>query len=218
MGRGFSGRGMTLIVTLAQYIVVMAAVGNGLQTMIQAGQRGIVAFRCNSMLLPLVWVLWAVFIHGIALLSYCLSKTFALSRRDYSEQQTKQTTGGLFKTWSTNELKPCANHPRLRPATTDENWVVLILNYIASFIGLIHIVFGTLVFAALLFVNIEWALYIVLRMIISALKCRSVMSFEIASLRNPQVPSERRETIGEAAPLEDMLQGTSEWWLDDAGA
>ena len=192
---GFESRGKALLISLCQYIMVAGAVSNVLQTLVELGTHGIVSFRCNSTLLPLLWGLWPFCIHAIAALSYLFSNTLALSRANHHHQQQQQHEEPndvirdvpLSRSGFSNEITPCANHLKPTPITTDEPKTVLALNYLASFLALIHIVFGTLIFSSLLFVSITRAIYIMCRLILSALVCRTVMSFEIAGLRDPHL-------------------------------
>ena len=191
----FRWKGSAYAVSLVEYILALAAVANVIQNAVELGTNTVLHWRCNSTLFPLLWVLSTLTVHLSGVLSYWLSRTSRLSRSKHQRQQrgfADQNALETIRYWWASEVTPCANHEKPEMVVADEAFGVLFLNWTTTLLGLVHVVFGTLVLSSLLFISIIFSLYVVLRFLASALVCRSIVAFEISGLRTRKVSEARR--------------------------
>jgi hypothetical protein len=78
-----------------------------------------------------------------------------------------------------------SNYSRLRsePVNTMVPLWSVAFNAAASLIGLVHIIYGTLVLSSVFFIRVEIAVYSIVRFILSALICRLILIVEFAGMR-----------------------------------
>ncbi|EFX00357.1 hypothetical protein CMQ_7359 [Grosmannia clavigera kw1407] len=58
----------------------------------------------------------------------------------------------------------------------------VVLNYLATFLGYLHIAMGTLIFSSVTFIEIVDVITVIMRYIASAVVCRAVLNFELAGI------------------------------------
>ncbi|PMD57676.1 uncharacterized protein K444DRAFT_615073 [Hyaloscypha bicolor E] len=88
------------------------------------------------------------------------------------------------KRYIIEEMTICACRPpvSLSSITKVPLWCVG-FNTTASLIGLVHIIFGTIVLSSVYFIRVEIAVYCIVRFIISAVICRLILIVEFAGMR-----------------------------------
>ena len=69
-----------VMMSLAQYIVAIGAIVNGIMTSIEVGRKSILAFGCTTTFAPLVWSSIPSVIHLISVLSYFIARKVAQRR------------------------------------------------------------------------------------------------------------------------------------------
>jgi len=96
-----------------------------------------------------------------------------------------------MKRYIIEEMTICACRP---PVLLSSNikvplWCV-VFNTTASLIGLVHIIFGTIVLSSVYFIRIETAVYCIVRFIVSAVICRLILIVEFAGMRGGTIEDE----------------------------
>lgn len=194
MGR--LGKKTVVAVSVLEYVVVLLALANIIHATYWTGIRSIVSWDCRSSYWPLLWVMLSVAIHFTAVLSL----RTAIQRknppvmelpptgtepdsRNGSLERTRSCGGRLVKILR-DEITPCANSA----------WHVfdvfgmrlgllpVALQYTGAFIAVCHLVFGTLLFSSLLFIEVGNAMVLILRLMASAVACRMVLQFEVGGM------------------------------------
>jgi hypothetical protein len=82
------------------------------------------------------------------------------------------------------EVTVCACRPPVSLSSTTRVplWSVF-FNNVASIVGLVHIIFGTLLFTSVYFIRVEVVVYCIFRFIMSAVVCRLILIVEFAGMR-----------------------------------
>lgn len=200
-----------VLVSLLQYIVALSALANILHATYKLGIHSIISWDCRSSYWPLLWVLLSVIIHITAVLS--LKTAIRRKRVEDLPSPTSVDSGNFIDTRGhglgvalKNELTPCANSSwrvfdlydvKLGP-------LAVTLQYVGALIAVCHLVFGTLLFSSVLFVEVSDAVSLVLRLMASATACRLILQFEVGGMIN--VDERRIYKWIVQAPLEEKSE------------
>lgn len=94
------------MMSLAQYIVAIGAIVNGMMTSIEVGRKSLLAFACTTTYAPLVWSTIPSVIHLVAVLSYFIARKVAQRRIS-----TEQLLDGAENSKSSSEnIESALNH------------------------------------------------------------------------------------------------------------
>jgi hypothetical protein len=174
------------VVTVLQYLVALACVGNILDAVYHLGLISMVSWQCRSTYWPMFWVLLSVVIHFTAVFSL----RTAMRRKKTDDiappigRGSKPAPHGGFMTHLRNEITPSANcswqtsdlyDVRLGP-------LPVALQYAGAFFSILHLVFGTLLFGSIIFLGVADAVEPVMRLIGSATISRLVLQFEVSGM------------------------------------
>ena len=102
-------------------------------------------------------------------------QTSSLGRRD--------SWAARILTWARTEFVLCANQDDETLQDTAPEILTVTLNWLATVMGSIHVIFGIVVFAGLLFISLLDASVVAARYMVSILVCRLVLKFEISGAR-----------------------------------
>lgn len=165
-------------IVAAEYALGMAAVANVAELGYRLGIRSVLAFAAPEMFLQLLWTFVATLVH--------LCGCIALRLQVKVVQEPSRRTEPLLKRlqrWLAVEFSPCVFHGPMHLQWKQESYSFLIISWCTSTATVIHIVFGTLVFASTLFVSTQDATTVIVRYFASALVCRIVLMYELAGMR-----------------------------------
>jgi hypothetical protein len=182
-----------VVTSLLQYLVALGALGNILHATYWVGIRTVVIWDCRSSYWPLLWVLLSTTIHLMAVLSLrtaihrkkssSTSTVFDGSNRSLDKTPSANPGGGLSEILR-NEITPSANSKWQVSDLYDLKIGILpvVLQYTGAFTAVCHLVFGTLLFSSLIFVEVGNAVVLILRLIASATACRMILQFEVGGM------------------------------------
>ena len=165
---------LQVFVCVVQYLVAIASIGNTLYTGYQLGVASVNDFDCADSMLPLIWTF-------IPLVMHLFTAWLFWHRRQRIERETHcQTTGSsmIRKSLTTCFAQDAPHVPESKPSLLSS-----VLYWIISVFGLVHGVFGVLVFSSLLFVAVGDAAVMLLRYFASTIACQAVIAFEISGMR-----------------------------------
>lgn len=174
----------SLAVRTTKYLTLCAAAINVFYTSWQLGTKTVVSFRCVDHSLVIWWTSLSVIIHLFA------ASAFYTRTRHFLFAHTSQSRYRL-----TNVDQPVSDGPaqpsltyresdledRVRPTNRS-----IISNYVSTFLGYLHVVFGTMVFSSLLFIETVDVVAVILRYMASTVVARVILMYELDHLRRCQ--------------------------------
>ena len=163
-----------------EYLFVTLAIINLLEVSYSLGLKTVLSWKCIPYL-PMAWVLVPVLVHLLAALTFTTSKVMRHS--EWRQTNDMQPHNSAFTRWIATEFLICANQPHQVLKVQAPGTVTVILNITATLMGSIHIIFGIIVFASLLFISLLDATLVGLRYMVSIIICRLILKFEIAGAR-----------------------------------
>ncbi|KAF2718658.1 hypothetical protein K431DRAFT_296658 [Polychaeton citri CBS 116435] len=165
---------MVTAVGVTQYLLAFGAVGNLAVVSYQLSVQTICSFAQETAFLPALYAFLAVAIHIAG------STAVALRYRFHDTSGRKKSVWAIFM----QEITPSCNQDRSYLAPVKETPMFVILSWLTSTGTVLHIVFGTLVFSSLIFLQTQDALGVVLQYFASALVCRLILMYELSGMRN----------------------------------
>ncbi|EEU40074.1 uncharacterized protein NECHADRAFT_25871, partial [Fusarium vanettenii 77-13-4] len=162
-----------LLVSFLEYALVTAACYNVVINTLEVSRKTISSFSSDMDFMPNLWLVLGFCIHVFS------GVVFRLRLRGWRVKEKKAKA-----IITTTEFVPCAAEGysvRIRAFT--ETKTFLFLAWALSTFTILHVVFGTLVFASILFVGIKDALSIVGRYIAAVVICRVILMYELAGMR-----------------------------------
>ncbi len=192
----FTNRRHALLLSGAEYLIVSLAIGNILWVSYELQLRTILTWKCLPFM-PVVWALLPCIIHLLAAWTFNHS---AVMRRVKLEHQTdslgrRDSWGIRFLTWVRTEFVLCANQEDETLQDTSPEVLTVTLNWLATVMGSIHVIFGIVVFAGLLFISLLDASIVAVRYMLSILVCRLVLKFEISGARGTTKLEKRGDAL-----------------------
>ena len=192
----------------AEYLLVSLALTNILWVSYGLQLRTVLAWKCLSFM-PVVWALLPCVVHLLAAWLFIHS---GVMRRVKLEHQTdslgrRHSLGRRFGSWVRTESVLCANQADETLQDTSLEVLAVTLNWLATVMGSIHVIFGIVVFAGLLFISLLDASNVAVRHMVSILVCRLVLKFEISGARGTTRLEESRCTWGGGIATEETLGG-----------
>jgi hypothetical protein len=173
------------MISLLQYSLVLGAVVNVIFCSYSLGTYTVLNWKCQNSYMPMLWTLLPLVVHTIAAGAFRLSLAGSqFSQISYSKKIKKPKSIWerliyLLK----QEATPCAAQEIPETLKEADGFAVVSLQWLASGVGYVHILFGTLVLSSLLFIGVIQALSVEAQYIGSALVCRLIIMFELAGLR-----------------------------------
>lgn len=192
----FTNKRLALLFSGAEYLVVSLAILNILWVSYELQLRTVLTWKCLPFM-PVVWVLLPCIIHLLAAWTFNHS---AVMRRVKLEQQTdslgrRDSLATRFLTWVRTEFILCANQEDETLQDTSPEILTVTLNWVATMMGSIHVIFGIVVFAGLIFIGLLDASIVAVRYMVSILVCRLVLKFEISGARGTTKLEKRGDAL-----------------------
>ena len=194
-------RRLAALVSAVEYGLVALAIVNMLWVSYTLGVQTVLAWKCIPFM-PIAWVLVPMVIHLIAALTFRTSKAV---RHAENMSEGERLRGGAVRRWFMTEFLLCANQAEEVLRGEAPGYVTVMINFLATFLGSIHVIFGVVVFASVLFITLSDATLVGLRYVASILVCRLILKFEIAGARGTfrlekneeqYEPMERNDSVG----------------------
>lgn len=197
-------------ISLLEYVFAIGASVNMINTSWELGIKSVLDWSCTTYFVPLIWTFIPLFCHVLGAASISIMRAQERRRQKQEVPGLAQSTrssasakkdctiaarvAGRMKSFPATvrqlleaEGTICANRsaeaklPRMPKEAPSH---AVLLNVAAGVIGLIHIIFGILIFFSLLFVAVSDVMKQVLtRHLASTVVCKLILIFELAGLR-----------------------------------
>lgn len=151
------------------YLAAGSAVANNIYTSIYLDLRTVSGWRCGADYMPLAWSTSGFLV--------VLVEMLAIRTRQVPGCPQRRWLGWSYRRSEPHSLLPC-----ILPEAQD-GFLTEILFGVSNFMGIVQLVFGTIVLSALLFISFLDALPILLRYGASATMCNLLLRLELAELR-----------------------------------
>jgi hypothetical protein len=167
-------------------LLAAAAAVNVFQVSYDIGVRGVVGLWCEFSFAPIFWSLLTGVIHFFA------SLALRISKRSPKDEVRKPQSTGLKGIWASlvqflrEEWTLSANRTPRKVDNIEVGPVGVGLQLVAGWLAVVHIAFGTAVFAGFALVSTSDAALLLLRYLASGTVCRLIMLFEIGGMRPVQ--------------------------------
>jgi hypothetical protein len=169
-GKRFPGR--EFLISAAEYVLAIGAIANVVEMGIALGWRSVLTWDCNSTWLPFAWVLFPGLIHILGAISF---------RRIPKSERASEDSGQRMH-WSIQELLPCHAQEKLRVEVDLPDTTTMMLNNVAQFLAVFHVVVGILIFSGCQFLRMTDAVPLIWRFCVSALMCRFIYIYELRGM------------------------------------
>lgn len=166
------------VTIILEYIMAITAIANIGEVCYEIGVKSALTISQEEQALPAIWICIGALIHilgGVIL----------------RVAQKKRQPGGFwvsylnfdFLRWLERQFSPPVKiEPiefELRPCSVFE----MVVSWLIGILATLNIIWGTVLFSSILFAPLEEALWIVLRIMLSAILCQIVVGFEICVIR-----------------------------------
>ena len=186
------------MVSLAEYLLVFAAVANVSTLAYQLGYWSVSIFAIQITWLPALWTFLAFGIHIIGV--FALRFRFKLHYPvDQSSRQHQERRQWRIVRWLERELIPAGFQPGIVVLRQKDNPWFHVLTWILYFSVIAHVLFGTMLLSSLLFISSSDAVGIAGKYALSTVACRLVMVFELMGMRHSGMRVEKGEPSEEKA-------------------
>lgn len=197
------------VIGFIEYVVALGAICNIIDQSIQLGWRSVLSWACNTTWTPMAWVLFPGLIHVIA--------AAAFHRIPKSVKQPGQTSEQDEMGWrrrpfwgSFDELRACHAHTKRTIIAGSPGLMTLVLNNVAQFLVVIHIVLGSVIFSSCQFLRFVDAIPVILRYTLSTLVCQFINAYELHGMSETlQVELECMEHTTKKKTTDHTYPGTS---------
>ena len=159
---------LSRILFVAKYVVLGGASFNIFYTSWQLGTKTVVSFSCVSFVLPLVWTSLSLAIHIVA--------ASAIHNHHFHLRRQHSPDTGMAPPRATPDDSQLQE--RIKPTNS-----AIFLNYIATFLGFLHVTFGIMIFSSLQFIEVIDVITVILRYMVSTLVSRGILMHELNSTR-----------------------------------
>ncbi|KAL9073943.1 MAG: hypothetical protein Q9161_002565 [Pseudevernia consocians] len=192
----FTDKRVALGISAAEYLIVSLAIGNIFWVSYELQLRTVLTWKCLPFM-PVVWALLPGIIHLLAAWTFNHS---AVMRRVKLAQQTdnlgrRDSLATRFFSRLRTEFILCANQEDQTLQDTSPEVLTVTLNWLATVMGSVHVIFGIVVFAGLLFISLLDASIVAVRYMLSILVCRLVLKFEISGARGTTKLMKREDAL-----------------------
>lgn len=186
------------VTIILEYIMVLAAIANIVEVCYEIGVRSALTISQEEQSLPAIWICIGALIHilgGVIL-------RFAQKKRQPRSLWVSCLNFNLLR-WLKRQFSPRVEiEPiefELRPCSVFE----MVFSWLAGILATVNIIWGTVLFSSILFAPLEEALWIVLRIMLSAILCRIVVRYEICAIREQNSSDQELGRIIAPVPSDD---------------
>lgn len=175
-------RGTQAVLRVSIYMFALAAIANNVHTSVYTDLRTISGWRCGAIMMPLAWSGLAAVVHSMGMIAI----------RVHLENEYRLP------------IMPAVQSTILREGTRSRGRMLCeVLLWLASFLAIIHMVFGILVLSSLIFISTIEALQIFARYAASAVACQLVLLVELTMMRHELRATREMEAHSQAARKSD---------------
>jgi hypothetical protein len=165
------------IIIVLEYLAAIASMGNIAELCYRLGGHVLTAIFTGGKYHYFLWAFLGLSIHGFGALALYL--------------RTKVTTGDykdshIFRHYVhalLSQFKPMAQQTPLRIEILRESLLFLAVYWFINLLTVCHIVYGTIVFSSMLFISLNDAVTVIVRLMASVMICRIFLSYELVNLR-----------------------------------
>lgn len=164
-----------------QYLLVLAAIANVIIADGQLEYNTINVWAAGRPYLVYIWSTFAAIPHCLSAIAFYVSRSARRVRDMNKEQRQKEDKNGWLHARFNREVTTCAARPRqgyVEHQVEEPFWIIA-LSLVASFIGYILLIYGTILFPSLLFIGPLDAFVIILRYLASTIVCRLTLMYEL---------------------------------------
>ena len=185
--QGLRPRILRNIVSGCEYVLTSGAIGNVMYTSWILGHETILSWRCEISYYPFVWTSMAMAVHLVASGSWLCSRTMQRTRaaEKKKNRHPKESLVLKIKRWIRNEFTLCGAQDKrdfLDNRGVMEPRSIVFANLFAQATSFVLVIFGSFTLSSLLLIGTTDAFLFVLRYLLSALACRSVLMFELSGM------------------------------------
>ena len=199
----FADKRLARVLSAGEYLLVSLALVNILWVSYELQLRTVLAWKCLPFM-PVVWALLPCVIHLLAAWTFnhsAVMRRVKLERRTDSLGQRDGWGTRLWR-WARTEFVLCADQEDRMLVDTEPEVLTVTLNWLATVMGSIHVIFGIVVFAGLLFISLLDASIVAVRYMVSILVCRLVLKFEISGARGTTRLEKRGDDVMRGVELQ----------------
>ncbi|OQE32581.1 hypothetical protein PENFLA_c001G03982 [Penicillium flavigenum] len=176
------------LVSIVEYILVMAAIANVYTAAFYTGSWTINTISCGDVWYPTFWAVSTLFIHIFG--SWCL----ALRVNTPEKNKAVGTWGGKgVWRWIRYEIMPCITHDKMELIWKPEGYLFIVISWWTSLLTVVHLLWGTIALSSIQFIGYVDSIQIIARFMASAVICRAILMFELAGMRNALTKESTRE-------------------------
>ncbi|KAG6995746.1 hypothetical protein G7Y79_00042g078510 [Physcia stellaris] len=139
---------LAAVISGAEYSFVALAIVNLLWVSYTLGMETVLAWKCIAFM-PIAWALVPMVVHVVAAVTFRTSKVMRCSDSNIERAKTN-----FVRRWLKAEFSLCANQTERILRDDAPGHMTVALNYLATLMGSVHVIFGIVVFASLLFISL----------------------------------------------------------------
>jgi len=174
------------LVSLAEYLIVLAAVANVSTLAYELGYWSISIMSVGETWLPALWTFLSFVIHMVGMVAFRLR--FDVSK---AQLQRDRPLWLIRRLW--RDLAPVADHQHTTLTAKESPWFHILAW--ALYIGVtVHTLFGSVVLSSLIFISPGDAVGIAGRYALSAIACRLVAVFELVGMHKRGLRVSKKES------------------------
>ena len=170
-----------VVISVAQYVVVAAAVINVTLLAHDLSTKSIFVPSCVASFHPYLWTFATGLIHISGVCTF--ATRVRIRHHDWN-----------LRGWLRQEVKLCAAHRSVEYELKGESWHSQVFGWIAATATVVHLIYGTLVLSSSTFIDTDDAVVIIFRYLLSTGVARIVLMLELGGLQAAVVKSTAHTT------------------------
>jgi hypothetical protein len=167
-----------LAIALLQYVVAAAAVLNLAIVSYELCIRTVCSIAAQTAYMPALWAFLAIAVHFFGSWSVYLRVRIVTGGSNINISGRGRLLQRILR-----EFVPSAAREEAELEIKDETYGYIFLAWFTSVCTVLHIIYGTLLFSSILFIETPDAVIVVIRYLSSTLVCRAIVMFELSGLR-----------------------------------
>jgi hypothetical protein len=165
-------------ITLIEYVLALAAIANIGYLSYELTDKVSFSFAQNTGYLPVIWAFVGAVIHLLGALALWLRTSVTQAGGGGSEAPYSSIFENIRA-----QFTPLQSEGPICIELRPPNIGYLILSWFTTILAACHVLFGTLLFSAILFVSVGDAVVLIFRYMASIVACKVVINYELAVLR-----------------------------------
>ena len=161
------------IISIVEYLFAIASAINVTLLAYDLAFKSVFIPSCIATFHPFLWLYTTGLVH--------LGGIWTFASRVKTERVRRENK--RFEGWWKDEIRLCAAHRDVVYTLQPETYLYLFLAWLVSTTTVFHLVYGTLVLSSSTLINVNDAVFIIFRYIVSTVVCRMVLMFEVYGIR-----------------------------------